>query len=140
MKLKTKQEIILKYYREGKSFRRIARELGVSRITTTKYIKKYEAELFELNKTDVADQPEIIESMCSAPQYNTDNRKKRKITDEIITIVKKYLEENKKKRVSGQRKQQLKKIDIFELLQDLGFDIGYTSRPKSSVAAFCRNL
>ena len=44
-----------------------------------------------------------------------------------LQIVKKYLEENKKKRVSGQRKQQLKKIDIFELLQDLGFDIGYTS-------------
>ena len=127
VKLKIKQEIILKYYREGKSFRRIAKELGVSRITTTKYIKKYEAELFELNKTDVSDQPEIIESMCSAPQYNTDNRKKRKITNEIITIVKKYLEENKKKRESGQRKQQLKKIDIFELLQDLGFDIGYTS-------------
>ena len=49
VKLKTKQEIILKYYREGKSFRRIAREVGVSRITTTKYIKEYEAELFELN-------------------------------------------------------------------------------------------
>lgn len=127
VRLKTKQAIILKYYREGKSFRSIARELGVSRITITKYIKKYEGELLELNKTNTTEQPEIIESICSSPQYNADNRKKRKITEEIITIVKKYLEENKSKRASGQRKQQLKKIDIFELLQDLGFDIGYTS-------------
>lgn len=127
VELKTKQEIILKHYRENKSFRRIAREIGISRTTVTKYIKEYEKEFSKLNQAGKAEQSEIIGSICSAPKYNTENRGKRKITGEIITIVKKYLEENKKKRTSGQRKQQLKKIDIFELLQESGFDIGYTS-------------
>jgi len=127
VKLKIKQKMILKYYLDGKSLRRISKEIGVSRKTVTKYIKEYEKELSKLNKVDKTECPEIIESICSAPKYKAENRSKRKITDEIIITVKKYLEKNKKKRMSGQRKQQLKKIDIFEILQDSGVDIGYTS-------------
>ncbi len=93
----------------------------------TRYIQEYETKFSKLNQAGKVEQSEIIGSICLSPKYNTENRRKRKITGEIITIVKKHLEANKKKRVSGQRKQQLKKIDIFELLQDSGFDIGYTS-------------
>ena len=39
----TKQEIILRSYREGKSQRSISRELKISRITVNRYIREYES-------------------------------------------------------------------------------------------------
>ncbi len=39
----TKQEIILQYYREGKSQRFISKDLRISRTTVKKYIDQYVA-------------------------------------------------------------------------------------------------
>ena len=41
----TKQEIIIRSYREGKNQRRISRELSISRKTVKKYISEYEERL-----------------------------------------------------------------------------------------------
>lgn len=41
----TKQEIIIRSYREGKSQRCISRELQISRKTVKKYIQEYEEKL-----------------------------------------------------------------------------------------------
>ncbi len=43
----TKQEIILRNHREGLSKREISKELGISRITVSKYIKQYKLLLQE---------------------------------------------------------------------------------------------
>lgn len=119
----TKQEIILKSHREGKSIRAIARELGISRDTVAKYIKEFESRLSKSSSPDVA----IGEQLSTAPRYDTSNRTKRKLTSEIIKIIDVLLEENEKKRREGLRKQILKNSDIHEHLKDQGFDIGYTT-------------
>jgi transposase len=125
--MKVKQEIILNYYRNGYSLRKISRELGINRKTVTKYIKAYESQRKELESTNGEPPIELIEDLVKAPRYNSQNRGNRKLSPEIISEVEQLLEQNKQKRQQGQRKQQLKKIDIYELLKDKGFDIGYTS-------------
>lgn len=42
--MKVKQEIILSYYRNGYSIRKISRELGINRKTITRYVKAYESQ------------------------------------------------------------------------------------------------
>ena len=44
----TKQEIILRSHREGKSQRAISRDLGISRKTVCKYLKEYAASKLKL--------------------------------------------------------------------------------------------
>ena len=46
--LKKKQEIILRYFRDGASMRRISRETGISRDTVAKYIAEYSSQKEEL--------------------------------------------------------------------------------------------
>lgn len=125
--LKNKQEIILKYYREGDSMRKISKDLGINRKTVTKYINDYDAKQKQLNPSSVETNIELIEDILAKPKYQSKNRVRRKLNADIISDVKQCLDRNKQKRQQGQRKQQLKKIDIYELLTEKGYDIGYTS-------------
>lgn len=123
-----KQQIIISAFLEGKSLRAIARETGIDRKTVTKYVREYENkrnQLLEANKG--VDAKELIDHIVEKPKYNSQNRKKRKLTDEIINRIKYYLKENEQKRARGQAKQQKKKIDIYQALMDEGYDIGYTT-------------
>ena len=123
--LKAKQELILRHYREGHSLRKISRDLGLNRKTVTRYIRDYSDQLFLINKGEA--NLVFSSSLCAAPRYDTSNRGKRKITESLLEEVRYHLDENRKKRLSGRRKQQLKKIDILELLHDQGYSIGYTT-------------
>jgi len=114
--MKVKQEIILNYYRNGASIRKISRELCINRKTVTRYINAYESQRKKLEATSGDTQVAIIDDLVKPPRYNSQNRGKRKLSPEIVSEVKQLLEENKQKRQRGQRKQQLKKIDIHELL------------------------
>ncbi|MFZ5518051.1 MAG: IS21 family transposase [Candidatus Zhuqueibacterota bacterium] len=125
--MNVKQEIILSYYRNGYSIRKISRELGINRKTVTRYLKSYESQQKKITSTGGKPAIELIDDLVKAPRYNSQNRGKRKLSPDIISEVEQLLEQNKQKRQHGQRKQQLKKIDIYELLNDKGFDIGYTS-------------
>lgn len=120
----TKQEIIIKSYREGKSQRSISRELEVSRPTVKKIIKEYEAQLKEDPSTNV--QP-INEYMLQEASYNVSNRKKLRLTQEVQAAIDQFLDENNQKKQQGLRKQLLKKHDILLQLRMQGFDIGYTT-------------
>ena len=122
-----KQEIIIRSNRSGESISRISRETGVCRKTVREYIRVYSEEKKRLREECGFDEKELIEEIVKAPKYDSSNRKKRKITDEIVLSVKECLEENRKKRSQGQHKQQMKKIDILEHLQTQGFNIGYTT-------------
>ncbi len=122
-----KQEIIIRKYRNGESVSRIAREVGICRKTVRSYISKYSEKKNKLMQDDNFKSKELIDDVVREPEYDSSNRKKRKITDEIVAQVKNCLKENQKKQSRGQHKQLMKKIDIFEYLQDNNHNIGYTS-------------
>lgn len=119
----TKQEIILRHYREGYSLRQIAKELAINRKTVTRYVKEYQRMLSSGKK-----ESEVL-SVCLStdPEYKGTTRGKLRLTKEIQTAIDLLLEENKKKRMVGKSKQQLKKCDIWAILQEKGFKIGYTT-------------
>jgi transposase len=128
--LKEKQEIIIAAFMDGKSQRQIAREIGVDRKTVRRYVNKYNEARNNLMTTvgnKSIDNKELIDDIVQAPKYDSSNRKKNKLTDEIIIRIEYYLKENERKRSIGQKKQQKKKIDIFEALENEGYDIGYTT-------------
>jgi len=119
----TKQEVIIKSYREGKSQRSISRELQISRRTVKKYIEEYESHLHNQQS-----QPALLsEYLSQPPVYRAENRTKLKLTRELQDSIDKLLEENAEKKRQGLRKQLLKKCDIHEQLHAQGFDIGYTT-------------
>jgi len=126
LKLKTKQAIILKHFREEKSIRKVAAETGISRPTVTKYVNAYKEAQNNLNHTR-EDNLVIIEEIVNLPRYNSMNRKSRKFTFEMKEVVLGYLKENQQKIIRGQSKQQMKKIDIYEALLEQGYDISYST-------------
>ena len=119
----TKQEIIIRSHREGKSNRQISRELQINRKTIKKYIEEYE------NLQKEASRPETALStfLSSPPVYRTGIRSKVRLTQEVQSFIDAQLEANGKKVEQGMRKQILKSIDILQLLHEQGFGIGYTT-------------
>ena len=123
-----KQELILKYYREGESQRRISKQTGISRKTIRKYINQYEKRRAELLDTqEGADNRALIEAIIEAPKYTVGERPKRKLTEEMVQKIQAYLDENEEKKKRGQGKQQKKPMDIYEALRAEDFDISYST-------------
>lgn len=119
----TKQEIIIRSYREGNSQRQIARELHISRKTVRKYIFDYESDMASSGNKE-----SILSKYLSKPiVYKSGPRVKLKLTREVQAAIDKLLEENRLKLRQGLRKQVLKKIDIQEALHGMGYQIGYTT-------------
>ena len=128
--LNEKQEIILKFFREGKSQRAIARETGVDRKTIGKYIKGYQQvkqNLLQSEGVNRLEQIDLISDLVAPPQYQVANREKRKLSDEMVAQIKYYLEENETKKQNRQAKQQKKIVDIHEALLDNGYQISYST-------------
>ena len=120
-----KQEIILKYYHDGKSQRAIHRETGICRKTIRIYIKEYDAKRVVLFGGQSLPGEELIQSIVEKPTYDSSNRRKTKLTSEIMEKVLGYLKENEMKRATGRAKQQKRKIDIHDALIKDGIDISY---------------
>ena len=108
----TKQEIIIRSYREGKSQRCISRELSISRKTVKKYISEYEERLSQGSCSKQIQSSYLSE----ARGYKGSIRGKIKLTEEVIEVIDGLLELNKHKKEQGLRKQMLKKKDILEEL------------------------
>jgi transposase len=121
----TKQEIILKSIREGKSQRQISRDLQISRKTVKKYLEeKDESQPI----TGVTENTPVISSyLAIVPKYKLNIRPKRRLTEEITTAIDIHISENRSKIEQGHRKQVMKKIDIFESIQGQGFEVCYTT-------------
>ena len=124
--MSTKQKIILRRYRDGDSERKISRELKINRETVRRYLGEYEKSRQHLSNTDKEDEV-LIEELVKIPRYDSSNRDTKKFTEEISNEVDRLLQLNEEKRSRGLHKQVMKKIDILEHLNDLGYDIGYTS-------------
>jgi len=125
--MSTKQSIIIRYFRQGESQRKISRDLGVNRNTVRRYIEEYEQERKKLDVKSSVDSEELEESIMRPPKYDSSKRKKRKLTKEIIEQIEQYLSQNMVKRSSGRAKQVMKKIDVWEALKASGYDISYPS-------------
>ena len=121
--MNTKQEIIIRSHREGKSQRRISKELQISRKTIKKYIEDYEDLQKESNEPETA----LSTYLSMPPLYRAGTRGRVRLTLEVQNAIDYFLEENGKKIGQGMRKQILKSIDILQLIHDQGFDVGYTT-------------
>ncbi len=79
-----KQQIILGYFRQGKSKKQLARELGISPHTVRRYIRKYREEIgVEATATDhVLPSAGVVEP----PRYDSSNRVKRKLTEQVRRV------------------------------------------------------
>ncbi|MDC3418739.1 IS21 family transposase [Aquibacillus salsiterrae] len=125
--LKNKQEVLIMYLREGRSQREIAKKVGIDRKTVSKYIKEYESQRNELNRHDIVNAGELIQTIVDAPRYRVGTRPKRVLTKEIEQRVQELVVENEEKRRTGLRKQQKKPIDIHQVLEEEGFTISYST-------------
>ena len=119
----TKQEIIIRSYREGKSHRCISRELHVSRHTVKKYIAEYEGAMRDSDNKETASSAYL----CSTPSYTLSVRPKLRLTVELRSSIDELLRMNREKKAQGLRKQMLKKKDILLELHRQGYVIGYTT-------------
>jgi DNA-binding NarL/FixJ family response regulator len=102
----TKQEIIIRSHREGKSHRQISRELQINRKTIKKYIEDYE----KLQAGSTHPETALSTFLSSPPLYRTGIRSKVRLTQEVQSFIDAQLEANGKKVQQGMRKQILKSI------------------------------
>lgn len=125
--LTQKQKIILKHI-DGMSNRAIAKELHMSKDTINKYVNEYQHQKTELLLINPGlDQSELIQAIIEKPKYHSNGRKPVKVTQQILDIIEKCLESNRKKRSEGRSKQAMKKIDIHEYLIKQGCSISYST-------------
>ena len=123
----------MKYFREGISQRKIAKEMKVSRTTIKKYIDDYVLKLNEIESStaasDMGDKEtmKLIEELVSVPKYDASRRKRIKLTDKIIERINELIKINEKNKSMGRHKQLMKKTDMHEKLIEEGFDISYTT-------------
>jgi len=132
MRLDQKAEILIKYFREDKSQRRISDELNISRTTVKKYIDEFIEKSKELEDVSQENQDQskiikLIQELTEAPKYDVSNRKRVKLTEEVKEEIDRLVDQNEKRKAGGKKKQLMKKIDIFEELVEKGYDIGYTT-------------
>lgn len=125
LEVETNHQIILLYFREGLSQRKIALKLKIHRDTVKDHITQYEK--FKAASASDKDDPKSLLSqyLKVGPAYNSKNRIKRKLTGDILDIIDACLQENEIKRNTGRIKQQLKKIDIHEKIVSAGHSISY---------------
>jgi transposase len=117
----TRQEIILRSYREGKSQRCISKELTISRKTVSKFINDYEH--WQTSNRGC----NLSVYLSKTDSYDSSARGKLVLTREVQTTIDTLLALNDKSRSLGLHKQLLKKADIFSRLQAQGISIGYTT-------------
>ncbi|WP_437435946.1 IS21 family transposase [Pseudobacillus badius] len=120
--MKKKQQVLIAFHQEGKSQRKIAKEVGLSRNTVKRYIE----EDLESRKKDSRNLP-VTDNYIAPPSYKKRNGQKRALTHSVIKQIRKMLKENEYKRQHQMHKQQLKMVDIHEKLLDKGFNISYTT-------------
>ena len=121
----TKQEIIRRYFREFDTIRKIARDLRINRMTVKKHLADYLES--EQATSKGIDRQALQDYLSSPPRYDSRNRGRRKLTSEIEAMINTQLEENRRKRQEGLRKQIKRKIDIWEYVVSQGQQIGYTT-------------
>ena len=122
-----KQEVILRFCRDGDSKSKISRDLKLHRQTIRDYINEYLVEVEKEKRAGTHVEGSLSKYVSEPPKYKRPTTPKPALTEEVITQIDYYLEENKRKRREGMRKQIMLKKDIHEALADQGLRIGYTT-------------
>lgn len=117
-----KKQMVIQLHLQEVSQRQIADRVQVARNTVSKYIDAFE----KSKSTDVRNLP-VTEDIISPPTYKKRTGVKRKMTSEIEERLRGFIQDNEWKRKNNMSKQQMKKIDMYEKLQEEGYDIGYTT-------------
>jgi transposase len=126
--LTEKVDIISMYFNQGMTKTQIAKKTGKCDKTVRKYIRQHEENLRKLDENHSEETlQKVINQIAEAPKYDTSNRKKRKLTDEIIKEIENCLLKNKEKISKGRRKQIMKAIDIHEYLTSMNYEISYST-------------
>jgi transposase len=125
--VETNHQIILLYFKEGLSQRKIAQQLKISRKTVKARVVEYERFKSQAAITSPAAVSATNKYLTTGPIYDSSKRTKRKLTQEVADIIDVCLQENETKRLEGRKKQQLRKTDIHEKLLSAGYCIGYTT-------------
>lgn len=120
-----KFSVLHSHFIEGKGIKRIARESGLSQNTVRSYTREFAEQKAEI--VAGGDKSAILLAMNEKPKYNSNNREKRVVTDDIVDIIRGCLAENERKKTLGQGKLCMKAIDIHEFLLEKGFKISYPS-------------
>ncbi|WFA09222.1 hypothetical protein [Tissierella sp. Yu-01] len=101
-----KQGIIISHFLEGKSQWEIHRETGFDRKTIKKYVNLYEEKrraLLDLGGNNLI----LTEEIVTPPKYDSSNRSRIKLTDEIINRIDFFLKENELKKSSYKYQSQI---------------------------------
>lgn len=120
-----RNEVLHRYRVQGQSKRQIAQEMHISRHTVDKIVWEYERVC--LDAEGVCDMAALETLTGSKPVFNTPERGCRVVTDEMKSIIRDCLEDNRRKRATGMRKLQMNNKDIHALLLEKGFGVSYAS-------------
>jgi len=123
--LQKKSEVVA-LKNQGFSNREVARRTGLNRETVSKYWSAYQQKRHELQQQGVDER--LIQEVLTQEkaEYDTSKRGKRKYTREIENRLNELLDSEKRKdgRLGKNHKQSMTNKQIFEILQDEGYDIG----------------
>lgn len=117
-----KQQIIISYYRQGKSQREIARTMKINRGTVKRYIEQWEEEKARSALEGLG--------VVFPPKYDSQGRQKSRLTKDVTDQIDQYLAQNDQKRGGGLSKQCMAGTDIYEALVESGCAIGYRTVAK----------
>ena len=118
--MSTKQVIIIGFFNDSKSVRRLSRETGLNRRTVQKYIDEHHSLLLQQGT-------QAAIAVLESPTYRRSDYSKSKLTSEVCNFLDTLLEKNDDHRKSGRSKQCLKMIDMHESLLQAGHQVSYTS-------------
>lgn len=132
-----KQFDVISRYRQGESYRHIARELGIDRKTVKAICDRYKKGIDALNSSKSEQEvEEATEQLVLTRSYDSSKRRTRAYTPAVEARMKElYQQELKKNKRLGPHKQALTAIAVHELLAEEGHPIGYRT-----VAHYCRQL
>ena len=123
-----KKNKVIRLYLKGLTYTEIAKEIGMTRQTVSKYVKQYEKDQQELALATTDEEKEQIIIRSSAkPKYDSSKRQRIKLTPDVESMIDSCLEENKQKIQQGKRKLIMKNTDIYEWLLSKEIDISYRS-------------
>ncbi len=122
---------IITLHLKNQSNRSIAKALGIDKKTVNKYVAEYERAQAALTQPEMSDKEKLrkaTEVATASPEYKKRNSPARKWSLEMDEFLNKILvAEAKKAELLHTKKQQLTKYQILGLMQEAGFDIGYTT-------------
>lgn len=123
IKMKDRKDIISEYDRTG-SIRATARNLVLDRKTVSRYVKEY-------LDAKSSSESEYTAYLKSEPQYKSNSSRQKKVmTEAVRALIDNSLNDNDRKRLTGDRKLCMKAIDIHAMLKRAGYDVSYPSVTK----------